>query len=130
MTRETSKPENAAQQRQRALARWDNEGGGVAGAEVGVAQVDDAASVSGTNLASAMTDTERVALHSRIIALENLVMSLLASATEQQLDLVRDVANYITPRPGFTRHPLTIHAAAHMLQLLDRAALFRGDETA
>jgi hypothetical protein len=56
-------------------------------------------------------------------------MSLLATATAQQLELVRDVANYIVPRPGATRHPLTIHAAAHMLQLLDRAALFRGDET-
>ncbi len=56
-------------------------------------------------------------------------MSLLATATEQRLELVRGVANYISPRPGFTRHPMTIHAAAHMLQLLDRAALFRGGET-
>lgn len=127
MTRESSLPENAAQQRQRALARWDNEGGVVAGAEVGGFPVDDGPSVSGTNLAAAMTETERVALHSRMIALENLVMSLLATATEQQLELVRDVATYIVPRPGFTRHPLTIQASAHMLQMLDRAALFRGE---
>jgi hypothetical protein len=124
MTQEISQPENAAQQRQRALAKWDNEGGAGGGP-----QKDDAASVCGSIAASAMTDTERIALHSRVIALENLVMSLLATATEQQLELVRDVANYIVPRPGFTRHPLTIHAAVHMHQLLDRAALFRGDET-
>ncbi len=130
MTRETSQPENAAQQRQRALARWDNEGGGGVGAAAGGGpQNDDAASVGGTIPAGAMTESERVALHSRMIALENMVMSLLATATEQQLELIRDVATYIAPRPGFTRHPLTIQAAAHMLQLLDRSALFRGDET-
>ncbi len=69
MTQEASQPENAAQQRQRALARWDNEGGGGAGAEAGGPQKDDAASVGGTIPACAMSETERVALHSRMIAL-------------------------------------------------------------
>lgn len=67
-----------------------------------------------------MTDAELTALHSRVIALENLVTSLLASATEHQLE---------TPRVGFTRHLLTIHAAAHMVNLVERAELFRSCKT-
>lgn len=124
MTQGTSEPESAALQRQRALARWDNEGGaGTSGPQVNAASVDDASS------APAITDSELVALHSRIIALENLVTSLLATASDHQLELVRDMAAFITPRPGYTRHPLTIHAAAHMIHLVERAALLRSDET-
>lgn len=76
-----------------------------------------------------MTDAELTALHSRVIALENLVTSLLASATEHQLELARDMAAFITPRVGFTRHLLTIHAAAHMVNLVERAELFRSCKT-
>jgi len=124
MTRESPEPENAALQRQRALARWDNEGGaGAGGPQVHAASVDEAIA------APAMTDSELKALHSRIIALENLVTSLLATANDHQLGLARAMAVFITPRPGYTRHPLTIHAAAHMINLVERAALFRDDET-
>jgi hypothetical protein len=31
------------------------------------------------------------------------------------------MAGYISPRPGLTQHPLTIHAAAHMVDLVERA---------
>jgi hypothetical protein len=34
------------------------------------------------------------------------------------------MAGYISPRPGFTQHPLTIHAAAHLDDLLKRAIHF------
>jgi len=123
MSHERSDPQDDLLQRQRALARWDNEGGaGTSGPQVDAAWVDDATS------APAITDSELVALHSRIIALENLVTSLLATASDHQLQLVRDMAAYITPRPGFTRHPLTIHAAAHMIHLVERAALLRSGE--
>jgi hypothetical protein len=35
------------------------------------------------------------------------------------------MAQYISPRAGATAHPLTIHAAAQMVQLVDRADHFR-----
>jgi hypothetical protein len=47
------------------------------------------------------------ALH---IALENLVISLLATASDRQLEQAREMASYISPRPGFTHHPLTTRA--------------------
>jgi hypothetical protein len=61
----------------------------------------------------------------RVIALENLLISLLATATDHQLKLIREMADYVSPRPGFTAHPLTIHAAEHMVDLVDRSMRFR-----
>lgn len=72
-----------------------------------------------------MTNAELVQFQIRVIALENLVIALLAQAREPQLDLARDMAAYISPRPGFTPHRLTIHAAAEMISLVDRASKFR-----
>lgn len=123
MTDENSESETAALQRKRSLARWDNEGGAGAGGErLTPGSADQAVT------APAMTESELMALHSRIIALESLVTSLLVNATEQQLELARDMASFITPRAGFTRHPLTIDAAAHMINLVERAELFRSGE--
>ena len=123
MSGKSSAPETAALQRKRSLARWDNEGGaGDGGAQVTPGLADRATSVP------AMSDSELMALNSRIIALESLVTSLLATATEDQLELARDMADFITPRAGFTRHPLTIDAAAHMINLVERAERFRSGE--
>lgn len=72
-----------------------------------------------------LTQAELVQLHIRVIALENLVIALLAQAPERQLALAREMATYITPRPGFTPHNLTISAANEMLSLVSRAAPFR-----
>lgn len=41
------------------------------------------------------------------------------------LDLARDMAIRIAPRPRFTAHRLTIHAAVEMISLIGRAAQFR-----
>ncbi len=71
------------------------------------------------------TQTELTRLRMRVIALENLVMALFAAATSRQHDLAREMASYISPRPGMTPHPLTIHAANQILHLLDRASEFR-----
>lgn len=68
-----------------------------------------------------LTDAELVQLRIRVIALENLVIALLAEAPDRQLTLVRGMATYISPRAGFTRHPITLRAAAEMLSLVDRA---------
>ena len=72
-----------------------------------------------------LTNVELVQLRVRVIALENLVISLLAEASDRQLDLAREMAVFISPRPGFTHHPLTIHAATQMIDLVDRAGYFR-----
>ena len=65
-------------------------------------------------------------LHVRVIALENLLIALLASATEHQLECAREMATYISPRAGATAHPLTMNAAAEMLSIVERATHFRG----
>lgn len=75
--------------------------------------------------APGLANAELVQLHIRVIALENLVIALLANASESQLAQAREMASYISPRPGFTPHPLTIGAAAEMLHLVDRAGHFR-----
>lgn len=70
----------------------------------------------------ALTNAELVQLRMRVVALENLLISLMAQASERQLVLGRDMAAYISPRPGYTDHPLTIRAAAQMVHLTERAA--------
>ena len=72
-----------------------------------------------------LTNAELVQLQVRMIALENLVIALLAQASDQQLALARALAANISPRPGSTQHRLTIHAAAQMAHLAERASLLR-----
>ncbi len=107
-----------ANQRQRALQRWDNEGG----AGLRERPPDVEAVLAG---APPLGNAELVQLQMRVIALENVVIALLAQATAGQLELVRDMAAYISPRAGFTPHPLTIGAAGEMLSLVDRSSHFR-----
>lgn len=45
--------------------------------------------------------------------------------SDRQVETAREMAAYISPRPGFTQHPLTVHAAAHMIDLVERADRFR-----
>jgi hypothetical protein len=73
-----------------------------------------------------LTNAELVQLQIRMIALENLVIALLAEASDRQLDLARQMATYISPRPGFTRHHLTVDGAAQMISLIERSRHFRG----
>lgn len=60
-------------------------------------------------------------LRIRVIALENLVIALLAEAPDRQLVLAQGMATYISPRTGCTPHPVTLRAADLMLSLVDRA---------
>jgi hypothetical protein len=110
-----------AQLRLGALSRWDNEGGAIPRGIEGVSIFGDAQSEI-----PQLTNAELVPLRIRVIALENVVIALLAKATDRQLDLVREMAASISPRPRFTQHPLTVHAAAEMICLLERARHFRG----
>lgn len=41
------------------------------------------------------------------------------------MELAREMAAYISPRPGFTPHQLTLRAADEMRSLFDRANHFR-----
>lgn len=69
--------------------------------------------------------TEFMHLHMRMIALENLVISLLAESSGRQLDLACEMATYISPRPGATPHRITGRAALQMRHLARRAQHFR-----
>jgi hypothetical protein len=111
-----------ATQRQRALAGWENEGGaGPCGPLEAVRSLGDDLPLP------KMGKAEILALHIRVIALENLLIAVLASGTEEQRDLSRRMAGYIAPRAGATRHPITTLASAHMMDLVDRAGRFRAE---
>lgn len=98
---------------QRSLARWENEGG---------SKDDDAPAQHGSRARAVpdLTNAELVQLQIRVIALENLMVALLADASDQQLERVRDIAASIFPRPG-VEHRLTIYAAAQMEHLAQRS---------
>jgi len=120
MSSQDSDPLIDALQRQRALSRWDNEGGAEpCGPQTALESVEDPIPMPEN------APAEVAALHIRVIALENLLIALLATASDRQLQQAREMASYISPRPGFTPHPLTTHAAAHMTDLIERAARFR-----
>ncbi|MDQ6680245.1 MAG: hypothetical protein M3Y67_04685 [Pseudomonadota bacterium] len=111
--------------RERALSRWDNEGGAPAGVvRPGAAPLYPTVDAMPSD-APQLTNAELVQLRIRVIALENLLIALLGEASDRQLGLVREMAAYISPRPGFTHHPLTLHAAAQMVRLVERAEHFR-----
>lgn len=107
-------------QRQAALATWENEGG--AGPRLGPRTAQSGAARPG---APPLKNAELVQLQVRMIALENLVIALLATASDRELALAGEMSAYISPKPGFTRHRLTIHAAAQISHLLERSGHFR-----
>ncbi len=100
--------------RRLALSRWDNEGG-----------ADAPVTGAAHPPIPEMTNAELVHLRIRVIALENLVIAVLAEGSDRQLAVAREMASYIAPRPGFTQHPLTTQGAHHMTDLVDRAVHFR-----
>ena len=76
-------------------------------------------------VAGKIGDAEDGNLVVRLIALENIIVALLADAPQSQSQLVRDMASFISPRPGKTPHRLTIEAARNMLALIERADQYR-----
>ena len=78
--------------------------------------------------APALSNAELVQLRVRVVALENMVIALLAKAPPEQQALVREMASYISPRPGYTAHALTLHAAEQMRSLVDRADRFQPEQ--
>ena len=76
-------------------------------------------------VAGEIGDVEDGNLVVRLIALENIVVALLADAPESQSEVVREMASFISPRPGKTPHRLTIEAARNMLALVERASRYK-----
>ena len=98
-----------------AIGRWENEGGDTAGLHQ-----HDRGSVVGD-----IGDVEDGNLRVRLIALENIVVALLAGSPDSQSTLVRQMAGYISPKPGVTPHRLTLEAARNMIALVERAAQYK-----
>ncbi len=117
---ETPEPSNSSRQRQRALSRWENEGGANSDR-----RQSSPVSSEGHSAEPQLANAELVQLRIRVIALENLVITLLAETSDRRFDLAREMATYISPRAGFTHHRLTIRAAAQMIHLVERAGFFR-----
>ena len=111
-------PTRPSSQLEAALSRWDNEGG----ARARRLLADSAAPM---NVPQSIS-TELEHLRVRVIALENLVISLLSQAPERPRALGREMATFISPRPGFTQHTRTLAAAAEMIHLVERAQHFQG----
>lgn len=107
-------PPDPAILKRRALATWDNEGGAIApAAHHQLAEIPP------------LGDAEIIQLRIRVIALENLLIAVLAEGSERQLEVAREMADFISPRPGITHHPLTVRAADHMTDITGRAEHFR-----
>ena len=96
-----------------ALSRWENEGGSRSNDE-------PPQSVNTDQAVQELTNAELVQLQIRVIALENILVALLADASDEQLGRVRDIGVAISPRPG-VEHRLTSHATAQMAHLARRA---------
>lgn len=111
-------PHDNWSQLEAALSRWENEGGARAQRKISRPALQAQVPQS--------MNTELEHLHIRMIAMENLLITLLAQAPDQQLELGFEMAAFISPRPGFTHHPRTIGAAAQMIHLLQRARHFQG----
>jgi hypothetical protein len=100
---------------ERALSRWENEGG---------SEHHDHQNNVSTPKIPELTNAELMQLRVRVIGLENLIIALMSGASDGQLEAVREMAQFILPRPGFTQHPLTVNAADHMVDLVQRAERF------
>lgn len=124
MPTEKSESMSSSELRQQALSRWDNEGG--AGPN-SAPQNSERIPQVGADIPQ-LTNAELVQMRIRIIAIENIVVALLARASDEQLGIVREMAANIVPRPGFTHHPLTIRAATQMIDLVHRAEHFRPEQ--
>ncbi len=110
----------ASPQLQDAISRWDSEGGAGPDGPQESSNVKSLAAEVAPNI-----DVEIVQLRIRIIALENLMIAVLAEGTDFQRNKARNMAALIVPRMGATPHPLTIRAAARMVDLIERVQHLR-----
>ena len=93
-------------------------------------QIGDLLSGSANMASDYLTAVEFAHLHARVIALENVLIGLLAGASDQQVALAREMAVQMIPQPGFTPHCSTQIAANQIAQLIERANHFRVERDA
>jgi hypothetical protein len=122
MAERTPRPRQPSPQRQAALARLQAEA--LAGADTPKGDAPGERRPAQPPAES----VELAQLRVRVIALENLVIALLAEGSERQRELAREMAAYISPRPGCTPHPLTVHAASQMVRVVERSDYFRAPD--
>ena len=106
----------------RAIGRWENEGGAVF-----AWQHEGRAPEQHATVAGEIGDAETGNIRVRLIAVENILVALLADAPDDRLELIREMAEFISPRPGMTPHRLNIEAARNMLAIVERAEHYRGN---
>ena len=104
----------------KAVSRWENEGGLVASLSDEYPEMTTAPSTE-----PPLTNTELEHLRARVVALESVVVTLLATASKGQIALAREIAAFILPRPGSTQHPLTKDACIQIVNLAERAEQLR-----
>ncbi len=108
-----------------ALSRWEDEGGALpCGPQEALAADCEKWDIP------PLSDAEIIQLRIRVIALENMVLGLLSTASDHQLASIREIAEYISPRADAKPHPLTLHAATQIEHFVERARRFREHPTA
>jgi hypothetical protein len=124
MDNNTSPEVLAVKQRRRALARWENDGGTTPCGRQAIEALP-----AGEDAADDASDpqVELVAQSIRLIALENLVIALLAAGNTWQHRLAKGMAEHI-PLPGMPSHPLAMYVAAHMGDLIGHAVQMRAGQ--
>jgi hypothetical protein len=114
----TAQPSNRLLARRRALSRWENEGGAVCKPQgTSDDQLSDVPMLSHAELSR---------LRARVVALENVLIALLAGASIDQQNLVREMAGYLSAAE-VQSGPEDHRTADEMLSLLDRSGQFRSD---
>ena len=109
-----------------ALSRWDNEGGALCEGP----QKRAGSSAPSRGEALRLNKAELTQLRARVIALEDLLAVLLAEGPARQVEVALAMAACISPEPGLTDHPLTLHAAARMIDRVERSGHVRPGRTA
>lgn len=104
------------------IGRWENEGGSVRAWHRQIPAEENLNAVAGE-----IGDAEAANIRVRLIAIENIIVALLANAPDDRLELIREMADFISPRPGMTPHRLTIEAARNMLAIVERAGHYRAN---
>lgn len=120
-TEENGHRATRAEIHRRAIGRWEDEGGAT--------PADSLHNAPGranyATVAGKIGDAEDGNIRVRLIAIENILVALLADAPGDSLELIREMSAFISPRPGATPHRLTIEAARNMMAIVERAEHYR-----
>ena len=106
---------------ERAVKSWENEGG---------ARGDRDSHTYHATIIGEAGDDEALNIRIRLIALENIVVALLASGTQDAPDLAREMAQHMSSRLEATPHRLTIAVASNMMAIVERAEHCPGPQVA